>query len=42
MALALPDGSSPLAQLHALAAAVTDAVTYRAGVTTSATTAAFS
>ncbi|MDE0946534.1 MAG: transglutaminase family protein, partial [Sphingobium sp.] len=39
MALALPDGSSPLARLHALAAAVTDAVTYRAGVTTSATTA---
>ena len=40
MALALPDGNGPLARLHALAAAVTDAVTYRAGVTTSATTAA--
>ena len=40
MARALPDGDGPLARLHALSAAVTSAVSYRAGVTTSATTAA--
>lgn len=40
MARLAPPGESPLAQLHALSAAVSDAVHYRAGVTTSATTAA--
>ncbi|MES2176072.1 MAG: transglutaminase family protein [Pseudomonadota bacterium] len=40
MARAAPTGESPLAQLHALSAAVSDAVQYRSGVTTSATTAA--
>lgn len=40
MARATPEGDGPLARLHALSAAVTDAVSYRAGVTTSATTAA--
>ncbi|MCI4589566.1 transglutaminase family protein [Sphingobium sp. BYY-5] len=36
----LPEGDGPLATLHALSAAVSDAVQYRAGVTTSDTTAA--
>lgn len=40
MARLAPPGESPLAQLHALSAAVSDAVHYRSGVTTSATTAA--
>ncbi|WP_420144378.1 transglutaminase family protein [Sphingobium sp.] len=40
MAQALPDGDGPLATLHALSAAVSDAVQYRAGVTTSDTSAA--
>lgn len=40
MALALPDDDGPLARLHALSAAVSDAVAYRAGVTTASTTAA--
>lgn len=40
MALALPQGDGPLARLHALSAAINDAVAYRPGVTTSATTAA--
>jgi transglutaminase-like putative cysteine protease len=40
MARALPAGDGPLAQLHALSAAVWDAVRYRAGVTNSGTTAA--
>ena len=40
MARATPEGDGPLARLHALSAAVIDAVGYRAGVTTSATTAA--
>lgn len=40
MARATPEGDGPLARLHALSAAVIDAVSYRAGVTTSATTAA--
>lgn len=40
MALALPVEEGRLARLHALSAAVSDAVGYRAGVTTSATTAA--
>jgi transglutaminase-like putative cysteine protease len=40
MALALPDEDGPLGRLHALSAAVTDAVAYRGGVTTSQTTAA--
>lgn len=40
MALSLPDAGGPLDRLHALSAAVIDAVTYRSGVTTSETTAA--
>ncbi|MBA4091430.1 transglutaminase family protein [Sphingomonas sp. VDB2] len=40
MARAAPTGEGPLAQLHALSAAVSDAVQYRAGVTSSATSAA--
>lgn len=40
MALALPTEDGPLARLHALSAAVSDAVAYRPGVTNSATTAA--
>jgi transglutaminase-like putative cysteine protease len=36
----LPERDGPLATLHALSAAVSDAVQYRAGVTTSGTTAA--
>jgi transglutaminase-like putative cysteine protease len=40
MARALPAEGGPLAQLHALSAAVSDAVRYRAGVTNSGTTAA--
>lgn len=40
MALSLPDADGPLARLHALSAAVSDAVAYRSGVTSSATTAA--
>ncbi|MEV4935807.1 MULTISPECIES: transglutaminase family protein [unclassified Sphingobium] len=40
MALSLPDEDGPLARLHALSAAVSDAVAYRAGVTTADTTAA--
>ncbi|WP_375196787.1 transglutaminase domain-containing protein [Sphingobium sp.] len=40
MALALPDEDGPLARLHALSAAVSDAVAYRSGVTTATTTAA--
>ncbi|MBH2000542.1 MAG: transglutaminase family protein [Sphingomonadaceae bacterium] len=40
MARDLPDGGGTLARLHALSAAVSDAVSYRSGVTTSATTAA--
>ena len=40
MALSLPDTDGPLARLHALSAAVSDAVAYRSGVTSSATTAA--
>lgn len=40
MALALPDDDGPLARLHALSAAVSDAVAYRTGVTTASTTAA--
>lgn len=40
MARALPQDDSPLGRLHALSAAVTDAVQYRSGVTTAATTAA--
>ncbi|WP_340264236.1 transglutaminase family protein [Sphingobium mellinum] len=40
MALSLPDGDGVLARLHALSAAVSDAVAYRSGVTTAHTTAA--
>lgn len=40
LALSLPDQDGPLARLHALSDAVGDAVAYRAGVTTSQTTAA--
>ena len=40
MARTLPTGGGPLAMLHALSAAVVDAVQYRAGVTTSDTSAA--
>ena len=40
MALGLPDEDGPLARLHALSEAVSDAVAYRAGVTTANTTAA--
>src|SRR3546814_19608755 len=40
MALALPDEDGPLARLHALSTAVSDAVAYRAGVTSADTTAA--
>lgn len=40
MALSLPEGDGPLSRLHALSAAVGEAVAYRTGVTTSATTAA--
>ncbi|HUD90047.1 transglutaminase family protein [Sphingobium sp.] len=40
MARDLPEQDGPLAMLHALSAAVSDAVQYRAGVTTSDTTAA--
>lgn len=40
MAHSLPGGDDPLARLHALSAAVRDAIAYRPGVTTSATTAA--
>ncbi|HEX7877583.1 MAG TPA: transglutaminase family protein [Sphingobium sp.] len=40
MALSLPKGDGPLSRLHALSAAVSDAVAYRGGVTTSRTTAA--
>ena len=40
MARDLPDSGGTLARLHALSAAVSDAVSYRSGVTTSATTAA--
>lgn len=40
MARAMPTTGGPLAQLHALSAAVSDAVQYRAGVTTADTTAA--
>ena len=40
MARGLPAGEGPLATLHALSAAVSDAVQYRAGVTTSDTCAA--
>ena len=40
MALSLPDGEGTLARLHALSAAVSDAVAYRGGVTSSDTTAA--
>ncbi|BBC99213.1 MULTISPECIES: transglutaminase family protein [Sphingobium] len=40
MARDLPEQDGPLATLHALSAAVSDAVQYRAGVTTSNTTAA--
>jgi transglutaminase-like putative cysteine protease len=40
MARDLPEQDGPLATLHALSAAVSDAVQYRAGVTTSDTTAA--
>ncbi|KKW89647.1 transglutaminase family protein [Sphingobium chungbukense] len=40
MALDLPDEDGPLARLHALSAAVSDAVAYRSGVTTANTTAA--
>ena len=40
MALSLPDDDGPLSRLHALSAAVREAVAYRSGVTTSGTTAA--
>ena len=40
MALSLPDDGGTLARLHALSAAVSDAVAYRGGVTSSNTTAA--
>ncbi|EQB31465.1 transglutaminase family protein [Sphingobium ummariense] len=40
MARAVPDDGGPLARLHGLSAAVSDAVQYRAGVTTSETSAA--
>ena len=40
MARDLPQGDGPLARLHALSAAVSDAVAYRPGVTTADTTAA--
>lgn len=40
MAQSLPDSGGSLARLHALSAAVSDAVAYRSGVTTSGTTAA--
>jgi transglutaminase-like putative cysteine protease len=40
MARALPDEDGPLGRLHALSAAVSDAVQYRSGVTTANTTAA--
>lgn len=40
MAMALPQADGPLARLHALSAAVSDAVSYRGGVTTSDTSAA--
>lgn len=40
MALALPEGEGALARLHALSAAVSEAVAYRPGVTNSATPAA--
>ena len=40
MALSLPDGQGGLARLHALSAAVSDAVPYRSGVTDASTTAA--
>lgn len=40
MALSLSDTDGPLNKLHALSAAVNDAVAYRSGVTTSRTTAA--
>lgn len=40
MALSLPDQGDVLARLHALSAAVSDAVAYRGGVTTSQTSAA--
>ena len=40
MALSLPDSGDTLARLHALSAAVSDAVVYRSGVTDSFTTAA--
>ncbi|WP_176595232.1 MULTISPECIES: transglutaminase family protein [Sphingobium] len=40
VALSLPDEEGTLARLHALSAAVSDAVAYRAGVTTASTTAA--
>lgn len=40
MARALPQSDGPLARLHALSAAVRDAMGYRAGVTTARTTAA--
>ena len=40
MAFSLPDDRGPLARLHALSAAVRDAVDYRSGVTSSSTTAA--
>ena len=40
MVAALPEGDGPLAQLHALSAAISDAVQYRSGVTGADTTAA--
>jgi len=40
MVAALPEGDGPLAQLHALSAAISDAVQYRPGVTGADTTAA--
>lgn len=40
MAMALPEGNGVLARLHALSAAVSDAVAYRSGVTHAHTTAA--
>jgi len=40
LALSLSDNDGPLARLHALSAAVSDAVAYRSGVTSSGTTAA--
>lgn len=40
MAAATPQAASPLGRLHALSAAISDTVAYRAGVTSAATTAA--